>query len=226
MGSLCPFDRRSRFADRTVAAALAAGAAVAKGGSMSGWRIALTIATLAVLSGESAAKAYVPESDAVVLERLPEKGDPALAQLKRMRAALMANPARSRHRRARRAARARSRADARRSAFSRAGTGGAGAMVEGRRRAADGAAAARDAQAESARFRRFARRSESTAGVASDAGAGPADPRDGAGRARPSCRRAARLRTVDADRLRRSSSSVVTRRRQACQATRAARTRR
>jgi predicted Zn-dependent protease len=38
------------------------------------------------------AKPFVPESDAVVLERLPEKGDPALAELKRMRAALMANP--------------------------------------------------------------------------------------------------------------------------------------
>jgi len=35
---------------------------------------------------------YVPRDDAVVLERLPEKGDPALAQLKRMRAALAARP--------------------------------------------------------------------------------------------------------------------------------------
>lgn len=49
-------------------------------------------AMLIVFAGESSAKPYVPASDAIVLERLPEKGDPALAQLKRMRAALMANP--------------------------------------------------------------------------------------------------------------------------------------
>jgi len=38
------------------------------------------------------AKPFVPASDDVVLERLPEMGDPALAELKRMRAALTANP--------------------------------------------------------------------------------------------------------------------------------------
>jgi len=38
------------------------------------------------------AKPWVPDSDSVVLERLPEKGDPALAELKRMRAALASNP--------------------------------------------------------------------------------------------------------------------------------------
>src|SRR6478672_11191814 len=38
------------------------------------------------------AKPFVPDSDSVVLERLPEKGDPALAELKRMRAALASNP--------------------------------------------------------------------------------------------------------------------------------------
>ena len=39
-----------------------------------------------------AAKPFVPDNDSIILERLPEKGDPGLAQLKRMRAALMANP--------------------------------------------------------------------------------------------------------------------------------------
>ena len=38
------------------------------------------------------AKPFVPADDDVVLERLPEMGDPALVELKRMRAALMANP--------------------------------------------------------------------------------------------------------------------------------------
>lgn len=38
------------------------------------------------------AKPFVPENDDVVLERLPEMGDPELAELKRMRAALAANP--------------------------------------------------------------------------------------------------------------------------------------
>lgn len=59
---------------------------------MFGFRCVLAGAVLALLAGESSAKPYVPESDLVVLERLPEKGDPALAQLKRMRAALMTNP--------------------------------------------------------------------------------------------------------------------------------------
>jgi len=59
---------------------------------VSGWRFALTVAALVLLAGEGSAKPYVPESDAAVLERLPEKGDPALAQLKQMRAVLMANP--------------------------------------------------------------------------------------------------------------------------------------
>ncbi|MCC8405271.1 hypothetical protein LJ655_25970 [Paraburkholderia sp. MMS20-SJTN17] len=59
---------------------------------MSGWRFVPLVAVLVLLSGESWAKPYVPESDEVVLEHLPEKNDPALAQLKRMRAALMMNP--------------------------------------------------------------------------------------------------------------------------------------
>ena len=49
-------------------------------------------AALALIPAGLAAKPSVPESDSVVLERLPEKGDPALAQLKRMRAVLMSNP--------------------------------------------------------------------------------------------------------------------------------------
>src|SRR6476659_3468090 len=49
-------------------------------------------AALVLVPAGLAAKPSLPESDSVVLERLPEKGDPALAQLKRMRAVLMSNP--------------------------------------------------------------------------------------------------------------------------------------
>lgn len=42
--------------------------------------------------GAAAASPFIPASDDVVLERLPEKGDPSLAQLKRMRSLLVANP--------------------------------------------------------------------------------------------------------------------------------------
>ena len=49
-------------------------------------------ASLVAMPGGILAKPFVPQTDAVVLERLPEKGDPALAQLKRMRVALTANP--------------------------------------------------------------------------------------------------------------------------------------
>ena len=59
---------------------------------MARWACALTIAVVVLLAGESSAKPYVPGGDGVVLERLPEKGDPSLIQLKRMRAALAANP--------------------------------------------------------------------------------------------------------------------------------------
>lgn len=59
---------------------------------MSAWRFTLMVAALVLLSGEGWAKPYVPESDGVVLEHLPEKGDPSLAQLKRMRMALMMSP--------------------------------------------------------------------------------------------------------------------------------------
>ena len=43
-------------------------------------------------AGSACAKPYLPADDAVVLERLPEKGDPALRDLKRMRAVLAATP--------------------------------------------------------------------------------------------------------------------------------------
>jgi len=59
---------------------------------MARWACALTIAVVVLLAGESSAKPCVPGGDGVVLERLPEKGDPSLIQLKRMRAALAANP--------------------------------------------------------------------------------------------------------------------------------------
>ena len=56
------------------------------------WLRAIVAALIVVLPGASGARPFVPDSGTVVLERLPEKGDPSLAQLKRMRAALMANP--------------------------------------------------------------------------------------------------------------------------------------
>jgi hypothetical protein len=45
-----------------------------------------------MLCASAGATPYVPADDRIVLERLPEKGDPALAHLKRMRAELAANP--------------------------------------------------------------------------------------------------------------------------------------
>jgi tetratricopeptide (TPR) repeat protein len=60
---------------------------------MNAWRAGSWIVLIAVVAvGAAAARPFVPDADAVVLERLPEKGDPALAHLKRMRAALSANP--------------------------------------------------------------------------------------------------------------------------------------
>jgi hypothetical protein len=59
---------------------------------MSGWRYALAGAILMLAAGATLAVPYTPLRDDVVLERLPEKGDPSLAQLKRMRAALAAKP--------------------------------------------------------------------------------------------------------------------------------------
>jgi tetratricopeptide (TPR) repeat protein len=59
---------------------------------MPGWRSTALAVALALLSPAACAKPFVPPDDSVVLERLPEKGDPALAELKRMRAALMTSP--------------------------------------------------------------------------------------------------------------------------------------
>ena len=56
------------------------------------WRHAAVIAIALLAPAAGLATPYVPRNDAVVLERLPEKGDAALIQLKRMRAALSANP--------------------------------------------------------------------------------------------------------------------------------------
>jgi tetratricopeptide (TPR) repeat protein len=50
----------------------------------------VTLITLTSVVGW--AKPYVPDDDAVVLERLPEQANPSLKDLKRMRAALAANP--------------------------------------------------------------------------------------------------------------------------------------
>jgi predicted Zn-dependent protease len=55
-----------------------------------GWSLA--VAALVCLAGLAQARPYVPDDDAAVVERLPERGDPALARLKRMRAALASAP--------------------------------------------------------------------------------------------------------------------------------------
>ena len=59
---------------------------------MSNWRRAWLVALAMTATAGVAAAPYTPSADSVVLERLPEKGDPSLAQLKRMRAALAADP--------------------------------------------------------------------------------------------------------------------------------------
>jgi tetratricopeptide (TPR) repeat protein len=53
--------------------------------------LVVAVALVAVVSAVAAAP-FVPDRDDVVLERLPEKGDPALAELKRMRAVLLMRP--------------------------------------------------------------------------------------------------------------------------------------
>ena len=55
-------------------------------------RALVAAAVLVFGVGVAAARPYVPTDDAVVLERLPEKGDPTLRDLKRMRALLAATP--------------------------------------------------------------------------------------------------------------------------------------
>jgi tetratricopeptide (TPR) repeat protein len=54
--------------------------------------LVLLVAAIATAGG-AWAKPFTPTDDAVVLERLPEKTDPSLKELRRMRAALAANPA-------------------------------------------------------------------------------------------------------------------------------------
>jgi len=54
-------------------------------------RLLLFAVAVACVAAADAAP-FVPAGDDVVLERLPEKGDPALAELKRMRATLAARP--------------------------------------------------------------------------------------------------------------------------------------
>jgi tetratricopeptide (TPR) repeat protein len=52
----------------------------------------LSVLLLALCASATDAKPYVPQDDAIVLERLPEKSDPALRELKRMRAVLGGAP--------------------------------------------------------------------------------------------------------------------------------------
>jgi len=55
--------------------------------------LAVALAAAVAMTGAAVATLYLPPDDSVVLERLPEKLDPALGELKRMRVALKANPA-------------------------------------------------------------------------------------------------------------------------------------
>src|SRR5207302_3603088 len=54
------------------------------------WR--LVFLSLLLFCGTVGAAPYVPDNDTIVLERLPEQADPSLKALKRIRAALRANP--------------------------------------------------------------------------------------------------------------------------------------
>ncbi len=58
---------------------------------MRGWQFAVAM-MLVLQVGAVFAKPFMPTDDSVVLERLPERADPSLKELKRMRAALSANP--------------------------------------------------------------------------------------------------------------------------------------
>ena len=60
----------------------------------SAWRkLGVVMAAAVSMTGAAVATPYIPTDDRVVLERLPEKLDPALGELKRMRVALKADPA-------------------------------------------------------------------------------------------------------------------------------------
>jgi predicted Zn-dependent protease len=59
---------------------------------MNRWRYVLAGVVAVMAAGAVLAAPYTPPRDDVVLEQLPEKGDPSLASLKRMRAALAAKP--------------------------------------------------------------------------------------------------------------------------------------
>src|SRR5438445_6557733 len=50
------------------------------------------IALMVLVHAAACAKPYVPDDDAIVLERLPERADPSLKELRRMRTALAADP--------------------------------------------------------------------------------------------------------------------------------------
>jgi tetratricopeptide (TPR) repeat protein len=69
------------------------GGALVKGiAAMGSAAFGMAIIVLTVYVAGASAAPYVPTDDAVVLERLPERGDPGLRELKRMRAALTATP--------------------------------------------------------------------------------------------------------------------------------------
>jgi predicted Zn-dependent protease len=56
------------------------------------WKWGAALAAAVSMMGAAVATPYLPADDRVVLERLPEKLDPALGELKRMRLALKADP--------------------------------------------------------------------------------------------------------------------------------------
>ena len=60
--------------------------------AMASRMLGMVIIVLAFYAGGTSATPYVPADDAVVLERLPERNDPGLRELKRMRAMLAATP--------------------------------------------------------------------------------------------------------------------------------------
>ena len=59
---------------------------------MSGYRICAWLVLALVVCASAAAKPYLPDDDSVVLERLPERIDPSLRDVRRLRAALERNP--------------------------------------------------------------------------------------------------------------------------------------